>query len=59
MTSTMSHIAVGIAVAAIFVAGGFALDSLKPGMRFLANLSVSLALGIAAALLVTAARVFG
>ena len=56
MTSTVSHIAVGIAVTAIFVAGGFALD---PRMRFLTNLSASVALGIAAALLVTAARVFG
>lgn len=51
LTSTMSHVAAGIAVAAIFVAGGFALD---PRMRFLRNLSASLAFGIAAALLVTA-----
>jgi hypothetical protein len=56
MTSTMSHIAIGVAVVAIFLAGGFALDS---RMRLSTNLSVSLALGIAAALLVTVARVFG
>jgi hypothetical protein len=56
MTSTVSHVAVGVAVVAIFVAGGFALH---PKVKFLTNLSASVALGIAAALLITAARVFG
>jgi len=56
MTSTMSHIAIGIAVVAIFVAGGFALH---PKVTFLTNLSASVALGVAAALLVAAARLFG
>lgn len=56
MTSTLSHVAVGLAVLAIFVAGGFALH---PRVKFLTNLSASVAIGIAAALLVTAARLFG
>ena len=56
MTSALSHVAIGVAVVAIFVTGGFAFH-LKA--KFLTNLSVSVALGIAAALLVTAARGFG
>ena len=56
MSSIISHVAVGIAVIAIFIAGGFALH---PGVKFLTNLSAGVALGIAAALLVTAARMFG
>jgi len=55
MTSTMSHIAVGIAVVAIFVAG----LALYPGVTLRTNLAVSVALGIIAALLMTAARAFG
>lgn len=56
MTSTLSHVVIGVAVVAIFVAGGFVLH---PKVRFLTNLTASVALGIAAALLVTAVRVFG
>jgi hypothetical protein len=55
MTSTMSHIAVGIAVVAIFVAG----LALHPSVTLRTNLATSVALGIAAALLITAARAFG
>jgi hypothetical protein len=56
MTSTMSHVAVGIAVLAIVVAGALVY---VPGVKFLTNLSTSIALGIAAASLITAARIFG
>ena len=41
---------------AIFVAGGFVLH---PRVKFVTNLAASVALGVVAALLITAARVFG
>jgi hypothetical protein len=56
MISIVSHFAVGLAITAIFVAGGFVVQL---RVSFLRNLTGSVALGIAAAVVITAVRILG
>jgi hypothetical protein len=56
MTSTFTHIAVGLATLALFVAGGFVIS---PRMGLLKNLAIAVAAGVAAAVLITAIRRLG